>query len=101
MVQLFRYPAAQVKSDTGGLLTRPAIVPGEALLKDPGKVLFPDADAGICDDQGFAIPIDADSSSGRGVFQRVGEELLHHKGEPLAVCENDAVRLPKIQSDVL
>ena len=78
MVQLFRYPAAQVKPDTGGFLTRPAVVPGEALLKDPGKILFPDTDAGICDDQSFAIPIDADSSSGRGVFQRVGEMVSYN-----------------------
>ena len=100
MVQPVHHPAAQVQPDAGGLLILPAVVAGEALLEHPGQVLRPDADAVVGNHHRLPVAVDADAPSGGGVFQGIGQHLLHHEGEPLLVRQHRPVRLLEVQGDL-
>ncbi|CAN3965074.1 RNA polymerase sigma factor sigX, partial [Dysosmobacter welbionis] len=100
VVQPVHHPAAQVQPDAGGFLVLPAVVAGEALLEHPGQVLRPDTDAAVGDDQRLSVPVDPDAAPGGGVFQGVGQYLLHHEGEPLPVRQHRPPGLPKVQGDL-
>ena len=100
MVQPVHHPAAQVQPDAGGLLVLPAVVAGEALLEHPGQVLRPDTDAAVGDHQRLSVPVDPDAAPGGGVFQGVGQYLLHYEGEPLPVRQHRPPGLPKVQGDL-
>lgn len=100
MIQPVHHLTAEVQPDPRGLLVRPAVVSGEALFKHPGLVLLPDADAVVGDDHRGAVSVDADGSACRGVFQGVGEDLLHHEQQPLLVRQHGLSGLLKIQGNL-
>ena len=99
MAQPLTHLLAEVQPDAGGLPLRPAVVAGEALLKDPGQVLGADADAVVGNDHRVSIAVDPDGAALRCVLQGVGEHLLHHKAQPLAIRQHGLTRLPEIQGD--
>ena len=48
--------AAEIQAEAAGLLVAAAVVAGEDLFKDPGQILRRDADAGVADDERWALP---------------------------------------------
>lgn len=65
MAQLAEGAAAEVQADAGGALVRPPLLPGVALLKDPGQILRGDAQAGVFNDQGLGfLQADGDAAPG-------------------------------------
>ena len=77
--------AAEIQTETAGLLVAAAVVAGEALFKDPGQILRRDADAGVADDERFGrFQINADAALAR-IFERVRQNLLHDEPQPLLI----------------
>ena len=85
MPQIAAYPPAQVQPDAAGPPVQPPVLPGIAHVKYPGQVLRRDAHAAVPDAQIVSLPVDPDGPVLPGVLQGIAQQLLHHKGQPLAV----------------
>ena len=96
MPELFADAAGEVEAEAGGLLVLAAVAAGEAALAQAGQVLGRDADARVLDDERAALGVYPDAA-GRGVLERVGEQLLYDEGEPLLVRQHLEARLLKVE----
>ena len=84
-------PAAQVQPDAAGPGVPAAVEAREPPVEDPGQVLRCDAHAGVPDAQVIAVHGDGHGAAD-GVFQGVGQHLLHHEAQPLGVGDHGAVQ---------
>ena len=85
MPQIAAYPPTQVQPDAAGPPVQPPVLPGIAHVKHPGQILRRDAHAAVPDAQIVSLPVDPDGPVLPGVLQGIAQQLLHHKGQPLAV----------------
>ena len=92
VAQILADPPAEIEPQAAGPLVPPAVAPGVALFKDPGQVLRGDAHASVPDAEGLGILQVDGNTPLPGVFQGVGENLLHHEGEPLLVGEDGGLQ---------
>ncbi len=84
---------AEVEADAGGLLVRPPVAAGVALLEHARQILRRDADARVLDAQRLALGIDAYPAALARVFQGVCQQLLYRKAQPLLVRQHGQPRL--------
>ena len=79
---------AEIQPQARGPLVLPAIASGKALFKNPGQILRRNADSRILNDQRLSRLLPDGNLPLRGVLQGIGENLLHHKAQPLFIGED-------------
>ena len=95
-----QYALNEEKPDAGGFLVGSAARAGIALFADTGKVLGPDADAGVLNNKRLALGVNAYLAA-VGVFERVRKDLLNNESKPFFVCQNRQLRFLKRKLQLL
>ena len=76
---------AQMQSKSAGFFLQTAIHPSKAVLTKTWQVFLCNTDPRITDAQGsWLLQIDAHAAC-KGILDGIGEQLLHHKAQPLFV----------------
>lgn len=75
----------QIQAHPRGLGGLVPILTGKAGFKDAGQITGRHPGALVNNLQGRSLPSKGDHPARRGVFNRIGHQLGHNKGQPLAV----------------
>ena len=86
----------QIEPQPWGLLGQVAIVAGEAPLKDAEDIAIFDPNPAIFYIEGLVFEIDF-NSTGAGVLEAIGQELLDDDQEPFAIGDDLILQIMKIQ----